>query len=388
MSDYTPSGLPEDNTRGIATQVRDELVLVQTAINSKSDLHGITSVSTTSMSVTSPVTKNFTIETDKELVPGMTAFIADAAAPSTNNMTGTILSYDEDTGAISVSVTSHNGSGTKTSWVIGLSNQSGVTLVSNTFTGHQNFARATVASHPTTADIWNATGNQIDFTGVATVTAFPSAPQAGATRELICAAACSFTAGANMLIDGIDSGSTVTCSANDVVIVRAISASQFRLTRQRYDGRAQISVRDNVVTVHTGNGHASTNTRIRRFSTVYLNTGTAISYADSATLGALFTINEIGLYEIFYQDVYSTTAYTKFGASLNSNQLTTDIDSISVASRIFCASVGGAANTGDVNAASRIMLLNPGDLIRPHTLGSALTSTAQTLFSVRKIGIV
>ena len=50
----------------------------------------------------------------------------------------------------------------------------------NTFTGAQNFARATVASHATTAGIWAAAGNQIDFTGTATVTAFPNAPQGGA----------------------------------------------------------------------------------------------------------------------------------------------------------------------------------------------------------------
>lgn len=98
-------------------------------------------------------------------------------------------------------------------------------------TGALNEARATVISHATTADIWGALGNQIDFTGTATVTAFPNAPQAGATRELICAGACSFTAGANMLIDGALSGSTVTCAANDTVIVRAISTTQFKLTR-------------------------------------------------------------------------------------------------------------------------------------------------------------
>ena len=60
----------------------------------------------------------------------------------------------------------------------------------NTFTGAQNFARATVASHATTADIWGAAGNQIDWTGTATTTAFPAAPQAGAERVLICAGAC------------------------------------------------------------------------------------------------------------------------------------------------------------------------------------------------------
>lgn len=238
MPDYIASGRPEDNTRGIAGQVREELALIQSAINSKADAYGTTSVSTTSMSVTSPDTKTFTIEPDKELVPGMTVFIADTAEPAVNNMTGVITSYNLTTGAIIVSVTAHNGSGTKASWTVGLSNQSGVTLVNNVFSGHQDFARATVASHATTADIWNATGNQIDWTGIATTTAFPNASQAGVERTLICAGACSFTAGANMLIEGIANGGTLKCSANDVVTVLAITTTQFYLTYTKYSGQS------------------------------------------------------------------------------------------------------------------------------------------------------
>jgi hypothetical protein len=102
-------------------------------------------------------------------------------------------------------------------------------------------ARVTVASHATTADIWGAAGNQIDWTGTATTTAFPNAPQAGVERVLICAGACSFTAGANMLIDGVASTATVTCAVNDQVIVRAVSTTQFKLSRIKYDGTPQVS---------------------------------------------------------------------------------------------------------------------------------------------------
>jgi len=118
----------------------------------------------------------------------------------------------------------------------------GATLQANTFTGAQNFARATVASHATTGAIWAAAGNQINWTGTEITTAFPNAPQAGAERVLVCAGACSFTAGANMLIDGVASGNTVTCAANDQVIVKAVSTTQFKLSRVKYDGTAQVSV--------------------------------------------------------------------------------------------------------------------------------------------------
>lgn len=100
---------------------------------------------------------------------------------------------------------------------------------------------ATVASHATTADIWAAAGDTIDWTGTATTTAFPAAPHAGASRRLICAGACSFTAGANMLINGVASGSTITMAAGDIVDVLAITTTQFKLTVARYNGTAVVS---------------------------------------------------------------------------------------------------------------------------------------------------
>lgn len=106
----------------------------------------------------------------------------------------------------------------------------------NITAGAINTARATVASAATTADIWAADGNQIDWTGTTTCTGFPAAPQAGVSRTLICAAAAPFTAGANMLIDGTASGNTLTCAANDIVIVHAVTTTQFRLSHHPYGG--------------------------------------------------------------------------------------------------------------------------------------------------------
>ena len=108
-------------------------------------------------------------------------------------------------------------------------------------TGALNLSRITVASHATTADIWTGAGNQIDWTGTATTTAFPNAPKAGIERTLMCAGACSFTAGTYFLIDGVNSGDTITCAANDQIIVKAISTTHYRLSRIRYDGKAQVS---------------------------------------------------------------------------------------------------------------------------------------------------
>ena len=148
-------------------------------------------------------------------------------------------------------------------------------------TGAQNLPRVTVASHATTADIWTA-GHQIDWTGTATTTAFPAAPQAGAERVLVCAAACSFTAGANMLIDGVASAATVTCAANDTVTVRAVTTTQFKLSRVKYDGTAQVAPGPtrSARTSNTILGTADTGTFIDITSGTFTQTFTAV-----ATLG-------------------------------------------------------------------------------------------------------
>lgn len=99
-------------------------------------------------------------------------------------------------------------------------------------TGPLNFKRSTVASNATTSDIWSA-GNQVDFTGTATVTNFPAAPQAGASRRLICAAACTFTNNANIAVQG---GANFTAAAGDIVTIDAITTTTFRATIAKASG--------------------------------------------------------------------------------------------------------------------------------------------------------
>ena len=152
------------------------------------------------------------------------------------------------------------------------------------------------------------------------------------------------------------------------------------------------TMQDNHVTVTTGNGYGSTNTKIRRFTTTLSSAGNALTYADSAANGGSITVNEAGLYEIFIQDAgLSATTIYFFGASLNSNQLTTDIPDITAAHRIMFATVyNRAGGSTFANAASRIMRLAVGDVIRMHNKLSLPDSTnaADTVLSVRKVGIV
>lgn len=89
---------------------------------------------------------------------------------------------------------------------------------------------STVAS-ATSPDIFaSAVGTTVDYTGTVTATDFANAPQAGARRILVCASTPSFTASANLLIDGIASGTTWKARAGDSLLVVATAIDTFRIT--------------------------------------------------------------------------------------------------------------------------------------------------------------
>lgn len=380
MTDYTPSGDPLIGSRGLSNLIRDEFNNIATAISSKENIGAITTVSITPTAIPGSVPNNITQvwETGKSFLPGYYVMITDTSAPATNNMFGMVTSYNSTNGVAVVNVTSKNGSGTISAWTIVAASQSGVTLGSNTFTGFQNFARATVASAATTADIWNALGNQINFTGTATVTGFPAAPQAGASRKLICAGACSFTAGANMLIDGVSSGNTVLCAANDIINVEAVSTTQFRLTRIRYLGKPVTDVATNSFSVTTGNGHGSSSTCIRLFTTTSYNNGTAFTIAHSATLGTTITINETGIYAFMACDRRSA-ASAIYGLSINATgaELTTTVTSLAL-SRIVGGAIVSGVGTDLAKLISVVGKLTAGDVIRVHDDGNSNETSANS----------
>jgi len=123
--------------------------------------------------------------------------------------------------------------------------------------------------------------------------------------------------------------------------------------------------------VNTGNGHGSTNTKIRRFTTTVSSSGTDITYADSATDGASFTINRSGLYSIQYTDARLAAACS-LGISKNSSQLTTSIATITAADRLGLT--GGPTNIH--NTLTVLAYLAAGTVIRPHTDGTPDDTTA------------
>lgn len=229
-------------------------------------------VSTTDTSTSSVAiglgAKSFTVSTGKSFSPGMFLVIADNAAPSTNLMYGSITSYNSGTGALVVNVLSFLGSGTKSAWKISQSAAGGAGFGANSFTGTQTLASgaainqsiSTVAS-AATPNIWSGTSDNINYTGTVTATGFAAAPQAGVKRTLILAGAASFTAGANMLIDGVVSFNGV---AGDQVEVTAITTTQFRLRPKLVSGNSVVertatqSVRGAVILASSADAIAGT----------------------------------------------------------------------------------------------------------------------------------
>jgi hypothetical protein len=128
------------------------------------------------------------------------------------------------------------------------------------------------------------------------------------------------------------------------------------------------------IRLDTVTGYGSTNTAIRRFTNTIVNTGTGITYADSASNGATFTVGVAGVYSITYWDQFSAAA--DFGLSVNSNQLTTAIISITASHRLVTQKSQAVNAT---NAVSYTGYFAAGDVIRAHadatTNGSVMGRT-------------
>lgn len=134
------------------------------------------------------------------------------------------------------------------------------------------------------------------------------------------------------------------------------------------------------IRLNTTNGFGSINTAIRRFTNVVVNTGTGITYADSATAGATFTCTEQGVYQFTYTDGFNAAAV--FGLSLNSNQLATAIQLITAADVLVMA----VTPTADFHSCvSTTIALAVGDVVRPHASAAEGTAAGRGRFSVQRV---
>jgi len=134
--------------------------------------------------------------------------------------------------------------------------------------------------------------------------------------------------------------------------------------------------------VEDGNGHGSTNTVIRRFTTTTLSTSLDVAYADSATLGATFTILNSGAYSVSYGDRINAGS-GDYGISVNSTQLTTSIAGISDVDRFgYAENTGSGSNDGGVTWVGKLVA---GDVVRAHTDGNMDSTNLHSYFKIERI---
>jgi hypothetical protein len=151
---------------------------------------------------------------------------------------------------------------------------------------------------------------------------------------------------------------------------------------QGIGGRALLNnVTNSMIRLNSSNGYGSTNTCILRYTNTITSTGSDITYADSATLGATFTINTSGVYAMsaFCQ---ASSGTMNHGLSLNSTQLSTGIASLTTKTEClgFAFNNGGNQQQG----VSVTMYLPAGSVIRHHADGVAVNAT-QGYFTIIKI---
>lgn len=159
-------------------------------------------------------------------------------------------------------------------------------------------------------------------------------------------------------------GANITTAAGDRMLCFATGANTVHvISYTKADGTA-VATYPSEVRLNTANGYGSTNNKIRRFTNATVNTGSDITYADSAADGASFTINADGLYAISFNDSFSGAGHS--GISLNSTQLTTSITGITAADRL---SVASASAANESNFSSVTLHLAATDVIRAHTSG-------------------
>lgn len=138
----------------------------------------------------------------------------------------------------------------------------------------------------------------------------------------------------------------------------------------------QIEAVNSVVDVHTGNGHGSSNAN-RRFSTVLTNRGDAITYADSSTDGASWTINEDGIYTMDSVDIANGGNYEPF---ISINQVAPG--SVVVGTRLVATFIPN----GERVAMSATTRLTKGDVIRVSAGNTnALDSNDIVRFRITKV---
>jgi VCBS repeat-containing protein len=190
----------------------------------------------------------------------------------------------------------------------------------------------------------------------------------------------------SVITAGDASTGLVQSAGNDGTLVLQVGAAGAKVNALSFDAagnptllKQPVLPAQSMVRLNTANGFGSTNIVIRRFTNVVTNQGSDITYADSAANGATFTINTNGVYAFSYSD--SAGSALSMGLSLNSAQLTTSIDSITMSTKL----INTTTVTTDDKACGWSGYLQVGDVVRAHTSGVAGGVASRCTFTATRV---
>ncbi len=182
-------------------------------------------------------------------------------------------------------------------------------------------------------------------------------------------------------IDGLSN--FVLADMNDTVTVESDGAAWY-IVSKGCSQNGKSAIKD---VCGSATGYGSTNTMVRRIETNVFSNGNAITKAISSTAGNSYTINQRAMYWIQHGDRRTASAVARtLGLSINSAQLTTDIQTITEANRLS-QSGSGATEVGNSNYCSWQGWLDVGDVIRPHGDSNMDGSDGRTFFEISKVCI-
>jgi hypothetical protein len=242
-----------------------------------------------------------------------------------------------------------------------------------------DWAKAADLASASTVNIGAASGNYVHITGTTTITAFDTVA-AGITRIVRFAGALTLTHNATSLI--LPTAANITTATNDTAIFVSEGSGNWRCISYVYADGRPLRTLNSYVNVGTSNGAGSTNTAIRRFSSTINSAGTDITYADSATLGATFTINTTGVYSISYTDSFNAPA----GLAITKNASTLNASYASLAADQQLIETATPFANFRSNCSVTVSLV-AGDVIRAHLDANNTNgaSPAQTRFVIIRI---
>lgn len=152
---------------------------------------------------------------------------------------------------------------------------------------------------------------------------------------------------------------------------------------QVFSHETRVTVLENKKTedlrMNTLAGHGSTNNKIPYYTNTAKNTlSTLATMQNSATLG--FSVTMLKRCKVTMAATLRCDDNNMSGISLNSTQLTTTFDGVNVADRLAVIYTATGADGSVVGPAVYAGILEPGDVVRPHTQGNS--STAPTRYTL------